>query len=186
MRAPVRMNDSGVVDHLSVYDEGILGLNDQVVAVVGIRQHGRARRQERQTPILKSWIFRVLKLLHPLETATLDLCSCRRERGDSTVGRVGDDGGAEGLDGARAVLAVERIVGSGAAAPRRGPARRFLVPQSKFAFPLRRFFRRKERLVLQFSRTLERCDRGGVPDALEIRVAAATGSLARDEWRNDD
>ena len=108
--------------------DGIAGLNDLVVAVVGIRQHRRPRRQERQALILQPEIFGVFEPLQPLETATLDLGSRRRQRGDATVGRLGDDRGAQGLDGAGAELAVERIVGSGAAAIRRGARAR--VPRS--------------------------------------------------------
>ena len=149
MRTAVQTNDSGVVDHLRVHDECIPGLHDLVVAVVGIRKHGRPGGEERQTLILKTRILGARGVLHRVDTAALGVGSRGREGGNAAIGRVGDDGGAEGLDGAGAELAVERIVGAGAGVLRGGLGRRLLIAFSDLAFPLRGFFGREEGFVLQ-------------------------------------
>ena len=109
MRTAIQMNDPRVVDHFRVDDDGVLGLNDLVVAVVGIRQHRRTGREERQAAILKPEILGVLEAPLPLETTAADFGSRRRERGNTAVSRVGHDRGAQRLDRARAELAEEHL-----------------------------------------------------------------------------
>src|SRR5882762_5739672 len=185
MRTAVQMDDSGVVDHLRVHNEGIPGLNNLVVAVVGIRKHRRPRRQKSQALILKSRIFSALRVLLPLGTPALDFGRRGRERGNAAVGGVGHDGGSEGLDSAGAELAEERVVRAGADVLCVCLGRTLLIVLSDLAFPLCGFFARKKGFVLQLPWAFERRGGGGVPDALEAGVGVSTGALTRDERRNE-
>ena len=64
---------------------------------------------------------------------------------------------------------------------------RLLIALSDLPFPLRGFFRREERFVLQLPRAFERRCRGGVPDPVEarvgIRILAGRGERARQAQR---
>ena len=179
------MNNSGVVIHLHVHDEGISGLNNLVVAVVGIRKHGRPRCGKRQALILKPRIFSARGVLLRFDSAALDLGRRGRERGNAAVERVGHDGGSEGLDGAGAELAEERVVSTGADVFRAGLGRTLLVVSSDLALPLGGFVGSKKGFVLELPGAFERRGSGGVPDAVESGVGGTAGGLTRDERGNE-
>ena len=183
MLAAVQMNDSGVVDHLGVHDDRVLRLHDLVVAVVGVREHGRPRSEERQTLILKAGVLRALATLDRVEAAALHRGRFGCEGRNASIGWIGDDGGPQRLDGASAELPVERVVGAGAGIPGRRLGRRLLVVLSDLAFPLRGLFGREEGLVLQQRRAFERCGGGGVPDAVEACADVRIGAALRGEQR---
>src|SRR5262245_64984646 len=100
MLAAAQMNDSGVVNHLGVHDDGILRLHDLVVAVVRVRKHGWPRGEERQALILKPGVLSALGVLYRLEAPPLHGRSLRRKGGNAPIRRIGDDGGPQRLDGA--------------------------------------------------------------------------------------
>ena len=147
VRPTVEVDDARVVDHLGVDDEGVRRLNELIVAVVRIRQHRRARSRERQTPILQAEVFRMLEALQSLQALASDLSGGWRQRRDAAIRWIGHDGRPARLDGARAELAIERVVGAGAAPLRRLVRRRLFVAPSRLPFPLRGFGRREDRLV---------------------------------------
>src|SRR6266508_1401423 len=185
MRAPVQMDDSGVVDHLHVHNEGVPGLYDLVVAVVGIRKHRRPRRDKSQALILEARLFSALGVLLPLSSAALDVGGCRRERRNAAVGRLRHDGSPEGLDRARTELAIDRVVRAGADVLRSGLRHTLLIVLSHLTFPRCGFFGSEEGFVFQLPWALERRGRGGVPDAVEAVVAdVAAGALTSDERRS--
>jgi len=82
-----------------VHHECILRLHDLVVAVVGIRKHGRPGGENARQLILKTCILRARGVLHRVDTRRLASAAAgvRRECGRQ---QVSDDGGAESLDGA--------------------------------------------------------------------------------------
>ena len=176
MGPSVQVNDSGVVNHFRVHDEGVPGLHDLVVAVVAVRQHGRPGGKERQAPVLQARILRAGQAFLRVGAATPHGGRRGRQGRNATIGRVGDDGGAERFDGAGAELAEERVVGARAGARRRGLLRGFLVAFSDLAFPRRGFRWREEGFVLQRQGAFERRRRGGVPDAVEARMRVGTGT----------
>ena len=91
MRAAVHADDPRVVNHLHVHDECIPGLEDLVVAVVGIRQHRRPGGEKREALILKTQILGVLRAFDAVQPAPLDGGGRWCERRNASIGRVGDD-----------------------------------------------------------------------------------------------
>ena len=144
-----------------------------------VRKHRRPGRDERQTLILKTQILGARAASHRLGTAALDVGRGRRQRRDAPIGGVGDDGGAERLDGARAELAVDRVVGAGAGVLPRGVGWRLLVAFSDLTLPLRSLLGGEEGLVLQPQRAFERRGSGRVPDSFEARTRIGNGLTTR-------
>src|SRR5271165_3627453 len=62
VRAAVQMNDSRIVDHLDVNHQRIFGLDDLVIAVVGIRSHRRHGGYKDKAAILKPQIPRAFRV----------------------------------------------------------------------------------------------------------------------------
>ena len=54
MRTAVHVDDAGVVDYLREYQDGVLGDDDLVVAVVGVGQERRTRSEKRDQLIPKA------------------------------------------------------------------------------------------------------------------------------------
>ena len=180
MRTAVQVNDSRVVDHLGVHQNGVPGLNDLVVAVVGIRQHRRPGGERTPDTDPEGPDPGRSRALHRLDTPALDLGSRGRERGNAAVGRVGDDRRAERLDDAGAELAEERVVGAGAGVLRARPAAE--APRCAAATWRSHSAASsgvKKALSFNCARPFERRGRRGVPDALEARMIVATALVPR-------
>src|SRR5947209_5517406 len=101
-----------------------------------------ARRSRTPDTDPETRILGACRILHRVETAALDVGRRGGGGGNAAIGRIGDDGRAEGLDGASAELAEDRIVGAGADVLRGVLGRRLLIAFRDLACPLRGFFGR--------------------------------------------
>ena len=92
MRTTIQVDDPGVVNHLHVHNQRPPGLNNAVVAVVGVRKHGRTRRGKRQALILKPRVFGAFGVFLGLDAAAFDIGGRWRERLNSDAREYGGSG----------------------------------------------------------------------------------------------
>lgn len=157
MRAAIEPDDSRFVDHLRLHHDRIPCLDDLIVAVVAVRNHGRHGGWEKQASILEPHIYRRGRIVKPFQAIPLGGGRRGREAGKQSIGRISDDGRPEAGQHLRTGLQ---------------PAQRIVIRTALLFLQLGRLFRGVERLVLQPCGALEWNGGSGTPEAVKVGMYA--------------
>ena len=95
MRAPIEPDDSRIVDHFRLYHDRIAGLDDLIIAVVAVGNHGRHGGWKEQASILEPHIYRRRRIVKTFQAIPLGGGRGGSEAGKQAIRRIGDDGGPE-------------------------------------------------------------------------------------------
>ena len=106
----IQVDDSRFMDHFRLHHDRIAGLEDLIIAVIAVGNHGRDGGWEEQASILKPHIGRPRRMVEAFQASLSGGRGERSEAGKQTIGRIGDDGRPEaGLHQRAGFEAADRI-----------------------------------------------------------------------------